>query len=136
MKITYEKSNNSVLIYIYLRNIDRKDISTIPALRSDLLLDSYNNWLGIEIFNIDELKREDNELSLLNSKYENIKNEKVEMYKDQLTILFDSSLEIASRIGVTANLDFNEDGIFGVELIMDNNFGKLEIIEPFLLKNK
>lgn len=130
MHITYEKHKDLSLIYVYLRNSDDAIVSTMPYVYTSLLLDKNDNWIGFEIFNYG-LDESEIELPNLNSPYIPQKNEIVEMSKERILVLFDSTSIIDKEIGTECNIDYNENGLQGFEFILSDFAGKYEIASKF-----
>lgn len=134
MRITYEKDGNVSLIYIYLREFDENIVVTIPDIKANMLFDKNMNWIGAEVINhLAENDKTNIILPNLKSSYIPSRNEIVMLTNERYMILFDSSLEIKSKIEVECNIDHNESGgLQGVEFIIDNFYANMKIANSFI----
>jgi hypothetical protein len=131
MKITFEKSKNLVLIYLYLREFNGKIVKAIPDVLCELLFNKEDDWIGINIFNQIENYGEFKLPQLKD--YTIVKDLRFEQTDKQIAILFDLDADINNKENNICNIDYNEDGFFGIEIILDNFNGKTKTIKPFTI---
>ena len=131
MRITFEESGKLSLIYLYLRPFDGIIVDTWPSVRANLLLDTDNNWVGVEVLN-DLFEDGKFDLPALNDLYMPINSEVVTLSNDGYLILFGANLTVNSKIEVACNIDYNDvNGLQGIEFtLVDFNSG-LEHIKNF-----
>ena len=129
MQITIE--DNRTLIYVYVRKFNGKIVSTFPWVKCKILYDLSDNWIGLEIINefIDNKKFN---LPPVKSTVINLSFEKIMEDKNKIILLFDSNKKIDHFLEDSCNIDFNDEGFFGVELILNQPIGGIEVIEQLL----
>lgn len=129
MRITFEKDNHFVLIYIYLRQFDGKIVKTIADVMCELLVDKDNNWIGINILN----KINDSSKFAIPPIVGTQDNGDIviEQTNEKLSLLFSLNAEIQTKRKEVCNIDYNEDRFFGIELILNTFSYKTDIIKPF-----
>lgn len=131
MRITFEKHNNLKLIYIYLREFNGKLVQTISGVKCELLLSEDNNWIGINIF---EENVACSRIILPPVKdVAEAENIKIEQGGRRISIIFIHEGEIFARKKERCNIDFNEDGYFGIELLLHDFECKTDSIKPFTI---
>lgn len=129
MRITFEQINRLSLIYIYLRNFDGKILRTIVGVECELLFDKDNNWVGINI----PTKTDDCSKFIIPPMVKTRDNEDIviKQTNEKLSLLFNLNAEIQTKREDVCNLDYNEDGFSGIELILNNFNYKTDIIKHF-----
>lgn len=131
MKITHEITGGLTLIYVYIRLFNGKKVKTLTGVSCELLYDAKENWIGINIldryYDGEKLALPEIKLVMENKAYESInKSDKM------ITLLFNNT-RIINRVQVeSCNIDFNDDGFFGVELILDHEIGGMEVVNNLI----
>lgn len=129
MRITFEKYKTLVMIYIYFREFTGKTVKTISDVTCELLFSKDDNWIGITIINGLE---NNSEVILPKLKdFSALNDIKFEQSERQITILFNADSAAYSRIKNICNIDHNDDGLFGIEVMLNNFSNKTNAIEPF-----
>lgn len=118
MKVTCEVLESLTLIYVYIRTFNGKSVNTIPGAKCELLFDEENNWIGLNVFNE---YHDGGKFSLpeIKIKTENTDFEAIQQFDEKTSLIFDSRMSIANSKIESCNIDFNEDGLFGIEIILN-----------------
>lgn len=129
MRITFEKHKRLVMIYIYFREFNGKIVRTIPDVTCELLFSKENDWIGMTIINQIGGRRE---IALPQLKdFAALKGLKFNQSEKQITLLFDTNSNVNNRVRNICNVDYNDDGLFGLEIMLNDFSGKTKAIEPF-----
>lgn len=129
LKITFEKDKSLTLIYIYLREFEGTLLDTIIDAKCELLISQDNSWIGINVYN----ENVDGEAIILPTIKDAVSNTNINLLQDdeKYTILFDSKLDIVEKKEYICNIDYNDDGFFGMELILGVFEYNTEQIKPY-----
>lgn len=122
MHITVE--DKETLVYVYVRKFNGKIVSTYSSVKCKILYDEFDNWIGLEILNEFCYGKEFN-LPPIKNVVINFECEKIIEDSNKLLLLFDCSKTVDHYIKDSCNVDFNDEGFFGVELILDKSIGGL-----------
>lgn len=135
MRITYENDKALTLIYIYIREFDGNIVSTLSNVRSEMIFDKDDNWIGIEVFN-DTFDNNKIKLPNIKKRYNSIQNEIFEQSESKLFTLFDKNRSESYRKEFSCNIDYNSiNGLQGIELILDCSDIKVDVAQQFIRKS-
>jgi len=129
MQITVEDTRK--LIYVYVRKFNGKIVSTFPDVKCRIYYDETDNWIGLEIIN-EFVDGEKFKLPPIKNTMINLSCEKIKEDNDNIFLIFNSEKRVNHCLEESCNLDFNDEGFFGVELILDHPIGELEVIKSLL----
>lgn len=121
---------NGTLIYIEFNRGENQRHGMLHDIKSQLLYDQFNNWVGIKIDNHDLLGR-NIKLPKINCN-KNVKNASITQTDTYIEILFDYQIEINNRKDIASNIDYGENSLMGIEIILREKVGELDIVRPYV----
>lgn len=123
MKIEVERAMPLKIVYIFLRNHEERSADTISHVKGEMLFDNEDNWIGIRILN-KMINEEEFEMPELNQGLD--KHVVQAENGDEITIFFDMESNIAKTEEEQFYINFDEDGLYGVEIILKSDDIKLD----------
>lgn len=123
MKIEVERAVPLSIVYIYLRNHEERSTDTISHVKGEMLFDYDDNWIGLRILN-ERVNEEEFEMPEFNLGKD--KNIILAEDGDEITIFFDSDSEVYKVEEELFYINFDEDGLYGIEVILKSDDIKLD----------